>query len=407
MSDRIAVMHARPHRAAGHAGGPLRPTGDVASWPTSSAPPTCSTVPLTALENGGRHRATRLGRRCCIGGQGRAIGQEVDLSLRPEAISIRDGTTTGTSADARCRLPSSSRVLGHRRSSTRSARREGRAHGPGTQERRATDRRSGGRALTGCRATRSCWAIDRQAWRRLDDEDGWASPGPGGDGMKHPYDGSSIDLERELVRYMAERKVTRRELLERIGRRRSHGGSGPRHRRMHGQRRERQPIAESGRRPTDGALSGGRRPTAAPTPVPSPESELFIYNYAEYMDPEIIKQFEDKYGVKVTETYFDSYDVMFPRVQARRHGLRPDLPDRHRHPGPRRGGPRRAARPLAHPERRQPGGRMGGSRLRPGPQALDALHVVDDRLRLRHEEDRRGPDELGGALGPASTTTTS
>ncbi len=33
------------------------------------------------------------------------------------------------------------------------------------------------------------------------------------------------------------------------------------------------------------------------------------------MDPEIIKQFEDQHGVKVTETYFDSYDVMFPRVQ--------------------------------------------------------------------------------------------
>ena len=34
--------------------------------------------------------------------------------------------------------------------------------------------------------------------------------------MTHPYDGSSIDLERQLVRYMAERRITRRQLLERM-----------------------------------------------------------------------------------------------------------------------------------------------------------------------------------------------
>ena len=35
--------------------------------------------------------------------------------------------------------------------------------------------------------------------------------------MTHEYDGSSLDLERALVRYMAERRVSRRELLQRIG----------------------------------------------------------------------------------------------------------------------------------------------------------------------------------------------
>ena len=34
--------------------------------------------------------------------------------------------------------------------------------------------------------------------------------------MNDRYDGSSIDLEKALVRYMVERRVTRRELLERI-----------------------------------------------------------------------------------------------------------------------------------------------------------------------------------------------
>ncbi len=55
--------------------------------------------------------------------------------------------------------------------------------------------------------------------------------------------------------------------------------------------------------------------------MPTPEDELLIYNYANYMDPEIIKEFEDKFGVTVTETYFDSYDVMYPRILAGNSGF--------------------------------------------------------------------------------------
>ena len=131
--------------------------------------------------------------------------------------------------------------------------------------------------------------------------------------MKHPYDGSSIDLERELVRYMAERKVTRRELLMRIGAVGATAALAPVIAACTGSGASISPSPSEAAATT--APSAGPTPTPAPTPVPSPESELFIYNYAEYMDPEIIKQFEDQHGVKVTETYFDSYDVMFPRVQ--------------------------------------------------------------------------------------------
>ena len=34
--------------------------------------------------------------------------------------------------------------------------------------------------------------------------------------MSHPHDGSSIDLERELVRYLAERRLSRRYFLDRV-----------------------------------------------------------------------------------------------------------------------------------------------------------------------------------------------
>ena len=36
--------------------------------------------------------------------------------------------------------------------------------------------------------------------------------------MTNRYDGSSIDLERALTRYLVERRISRRELLERIAR---------------------------------------------------------------------------------------------------------------------------------------------------------------------------------------------
>ena len=39
------------------------------------------------------------------------------------------------------------------------------------------------------------------------------------------------------------------------------------------------------------------------------EGELFLYNWGNYTSPEVVKKFEDKYGVKVTITDFDSNDT--------------------------------------------------------------------------------------------------
>lgn len=140
--------------------------------------------------------------------------------------------------------------------------------------------------------------------------------------MRHPYDGSSIDLERELTRYMAERRITRRQLLTRIAAVGATAALAPVVAACTGSGASLTPsaAAPSAAGATSAPSTG---PTASPEPTPlaSPESELFIYNYAEYMDPEIIKQFEETYGVKVTETYFDSYDVMYPRILAGNSGF--------------------------------------------------------------------------------------
>lgn len=43
---------------------------------------------------------------------------------------------------------------------------------------------------------------------------------------------------------------------------------------------------------------------------------LYIFNWSQYMDPEIIEQFEDEYDVDVVENYYNSLSEMFAQLQA-------------------------------------------------------------------------------------------
>jgi len=51
------------------------------------------------------------------------------------------------------------------------------------------------------------------------------------------------------------------------------------------------------------------------------EGELFLYNWGNYTSPDMIKKFEDKYGVKVTITDFDSNDTALAKVEAGASGF--------------------------------------------------------------------------------------
>ncbi len=44
------------------------------------------------------------------------------------------------------------------------------------------------------------------------------------------------------------------------------------------------------------------------------DGDLNLYNWSEYIDPELITKFQDEYGVKVTEDFFPSNEDMFARV---------------------------------------------------------------------------------------------
>lgn len=50
------------------------------------------------------------------------------------------------------------------------------------------------------------------------------------------------------------------------------------------------------------------------------DGDLFLYNWSEYMDPELIEKFEEQYGVTVTEDFYDSNEAMQPIVSAGRSG---------------------------------------------------------------------------------------
>ena len=78
---------------------------------------------------------------------------------------------------------------------------------------------------------------------------------------------------------------------------------------------------------------------------PEVDGDLLIYNWAQYMDPALKKEFAEKYGVEVNEVNFDNLEAMVIKLRSGAE-LRPDLAEhRVRLPAQRRG-PAGALRPL-------------------------------------------------------------
>jgi spermidine/putrescine-binding protein len=115
--------------------------------------------------------------------------------------------------------------------------------------------------------------------------------------MSHEHDGSSIDLERALDRYMREHHLSRRRLLERIAAIGATAALAPIIAACSTPAGSAAPApSQSAAGASAGAPSTGpsEAPASAePTPVPSPEAELFIYNWTEYIGENTIPSFED------------------------------------------------------------------------------------------------------------------
>ena len=80
--------------------------------------------------------------------------------------------------------------------------------------------------------------------------------------------------------------------------------------------------------PAAAPSGGGEEPAAPAGEEPAGEmsercgdssqlaDEIFLYNWSEYIDPDIMTQFEEECGVKVVETNFDSNETLLATLQA-------------------------------------------------------------------------------------------
>lgn len=64
----------------------------------------------------------------------------------------------------------------------------------------------------------------------------------------------------------------------------------------------------------------------ASTSLASAEGALNIYNWGNYISPDMIKKFEEKFGVKVTVTDYDSNDTALAKVRQGGHGFDVAMP---------------------------------------------------------------------------------
>jgi spermidine/putrescine transport system substrate-binding protein len=130
--------------------------------------------------------------------------------------------------------------------------------------------------------------------------------------MSDRHDGSSIDLEKALTRYMVERRISRRQLLERIALLGSAAALAPIVAACTTAATP-SPVASAGST-TPSSAGPGESASGGPTPVPSPEAELFIYNWTDYLADEVIKSFEAKYGTKVTQSFFSNTEEAYAKL---------------------------------------------------------------------------------------------
>lgn len=134
--------------------------------------------------------------------------------------------------------------------------------------------------------------------------------------MTDRYDGSTIDLEKALTRYMVERRITRRELLERIGTIGAAAALAPVIAACSsgGAASSAAVSASASAPPASSDASATPAASAEPTSVPEPEAELFMYNWTEYIGEDTVPSFEKKYGVKVTYDFFSNTDEAYAKL---------------------------------------------------------------------------------------------
>ena len=138
-----------------------------------------------------------------------------------------------------------------------------------------------------------------------------------------------------------------------------------------------------------------------PTPVPSPESELFIYNWDGYIGETTQKDFEDKYGIRVKYDKFPDASTQITKIRSDGAGGGYDLT----YPastdvGPlARDGVISALDQSLIPNLKNLGPTWVDPAYDPGNKNSVPELLVDDRDRLGSGEGQGGRHQLGGAVG--------
>lgn len=131
--------------------------------------------------------------------------------------------------------------------------------------------------------------------------------------MNDRHDGSTIDLEKALYRYMIERRLSRRDLLERIAMVGSAAALAPVIAACTGGAGQ-QTTGTPGPSTAGPSAASTATPQATAVGTPAAEAELFIYNWTDYLADEVIESFEAKYGTRVTQSFFSNTEEAYAKL---------------------------------------------------------------------------------------------
>ena len=140
--------------------------------------------------------------------------------------------------------------------------------------------------------------------------------------MTQRPDEQDVDIEQALVRYMVERRITRRMLLEQIGKVGAFAALAPIIAACTSAAASAAPsqaaAATASAPPTAAPTAATAAPTATPepTPVPTPEKQLNIYNWDAYIGETTRQDFEKKYGIKVNYDKFPDASTQITKIRS-------------------------------------------------------------------------------------------
>ena len=125
--------------------------------------------------------------------------------------------------------------------------------------------------------------------------------------------------EDELIRYLADRRMTRREMLRRVSALGAAVALAPVVAACNAAASLAPSVAPSvapSAAAPSAAPSASAAPTPSPTPVPSPESELFVYNWDGYIGEHTVADFEKQFKIKVKYDKFPDADTQMTKLRS-------------------------------------------------------------------------------------------